>query len=443
MQTFTALVAAAALFQHALAIKMTSVTDHGANSKDKEYIQLPGLHDVHKKLQTTQDGLMSKIEAVKLRLSTELDKSRSLIDAKHSALDAQLMAEQKKTEQLEEENVDLEEDINELNQSNAERLQNITALNSTNQQLRKQLAALKTQIDEDKQSLVSSIDDSSDARVAAILQGTSENENNSEQNPSPQTNSNSDSDSDDDADDNKPLSFLAVSRQLRGSKDDDSEAETSLEDASEAPEDEADTKKAAASAPEDDPVANLLTEGLKQLDDEAKQETEKIQKSFDTQMALCKKKTQEQVDKKASLNATLKTMKDYELQLQAADKELKTAKAALLSMVAKQTAFFSRAAQKLEKLENAQDDDRKSTDCAGSDCGPEEDGNGDLKSEIKHKGVSLKIEAESPKNVVDQKSVDAIVAMGFAPSDARTALQHNGGSVAAASAELNASVPTH
>jgi len=118
MQTFATLVAAAALFQHALAMKMTSVTDHGTNSKDTQYIQLPGLNDVFTKLETTHDSLMSKIESVKSKLSVEMNKSQSLLVAKHSALDTQLLVEQKKTEQLEKENLELEEAINETVQSN-------------------------------------------------------------------------------------------------------------------------------------------------------------------------------------------------------------------------------------------------------------------------------------------------------------------------------------
>jgi len=174
----------------------------------------------------------------------------------------------------------------------------------------------------------------------------------------------------------------------------------------------------------------------------------------------------------------LKTTTDYGLQLQAADKELKTAQASLLSMVADQSAFFSRAAQKLEQLENAQSDDRaaelkkptesksmdskatKSTDCTGSDCDPKKDED-DLKSEIKQKPVALPVAAAPSKVEVDQKSaakvdqksaakveldpksVQAIVAMGFAPADAKQALRQYGGSVVAASAVLNASVVPH
>jgi len=482
MQTFAIFVATVTLlFQDVLAVKVASTTEGPSDQLSKNYVQLPKLK--FEKLQSTEDSLDAKIEAAKSKLAAKKNSVTARLAAKQKELDAQLVSEQEKTELLEQENINLEKDIDRLNKTNVAKLQAINDVNASNQLLRKQLLALKNHLDEDEQPLVVSLDDGSDARVAAILQQTagSENSGSSESSSTASDNSdnsstasdnseNSNTASEDDSDDDKPLSFLAVSRKLRGAKEDDTEAVPSSQEASDATSDASDSDTKTADAAPEDPIATLVAQGKKELDEETQQEEDTIQRKFDEQMEICKNKTQAQEEKKSSLKSTVKNMEDYELRLQAAQKELRNSQSSLKEMVAKQATFFSKAAETLAKLQESAAPKLESTDKtlrkwlsdsqklsksqklsdSQMDSTNENEKKDIVKTEIDEKSeqkgslkMETKIDAKSEQKgslkteiKIDRKSVQAIVNLGFSPSDAKAALRDNEGSVEKATQAL-------
>eukprot|EP00441_Pelagodinium_beii_P024314 CAMPEP_0197655444 /NCGR_PEP_ID=MMETSP1338-20131121/39456_1 /TAXON_ID=43686 ORGANISM="Pelagodinium beii, Strain RCC1491" /NCGR_SAMPLE_ID=MMETSP1338 /ASSEMBLY_ACC=CAM_ASM_000754 /LENGTH=352 /DNA_ID=CAMNT_0043231093 /DNA_START=53 /DNA_END=1111 /DNA_ORIENTATION=- len=343
MKSFARAFAAAALLgKDALALK----TD-GSTESSKAYLQLPELSDVFAKLQQTQDSMNAKIEGVEKQLAVEKNNTQTLLSAKRLDLDKKLVEEQKKTNSLTKENAGLKHDIAELGKSNAEKLQKIQASNASNLVLRARIATLKSTMADDEQSLEASLDNSSDARVADILDGTSDSNNTA-----------SEGEDDKNDDDKKPLSFLAVSRHLRGAKD--GEDEESTEDSSEETTEDTDASATPAPVnanstpqePQVDAVANLMAQGLKQLKDQTTQEEAQIEKAFEEKMSVCKKQTEAAQKEQESLKLTISQMKKRELQLVSAQQELDKAQVLMKESVTKQTAFFLKEYNQLKVLDS-------------------------------------------------------------------------------------------
>jgi len=212
---------------------------------------------------------------------------------------------------------------------------------------------------------------------------------------------------------------------------------------------DADTKPADTTP--QDPIASLVAQGTEELDEETKQEEDAIQKKFDAQMEICKNKTQAQEEYQSFLKLSLKGMKHYELQLQAAEKELSNSQSSLKEMIAKQANFFSRTAQTLAKLQESTAPKLESTSETQKSLKPA-DSKMDL-TKLNEKEATVKTDVKTDQKSekegtvktdakIDQKSVAAIVNMGFAPSDAKDALRNNGGSLERATKALKGLVTT-